>query len=881
MKRIWFPLVVVCVISLHAIGMGNRPADGDPGFGFVSAIRPQRPDTIRYKNPFSKRGGTGKLDTAGFLNPIDSIPAITARDTIFPPDSLKDIDPFRYKYYVALLDSLTHKIVSDSLKQAGDSLDWPVLDSLYSIDSAARKQAAYDAWYSSLTKAEKKKLEVEAKERIKRQKAEILQAHRDSVAEKRDSIRENTHRILETFALPDSLQYKRLVRWTHEREFHRIEVQETDTNYNYRFNDYPFYRKDVNASWLGVAGSPLQYYNYFNRSSENGVSFYDAYEPWTYSAKTAPSYNTKTAYTELAYYGTLFAQSQKASDNLHILTSQNIFPELNYTLEYDRFGGNGIMENEKTVNKTFSATTNYLGKKYMMHAGYIHNKIVRNENGGTTDISMVRDTTLDAREYPVYFSSASSITTRKTVFLDQQYRIPFMFIRTLQNKKDDKAFRQRILSSGDSSLIASIDSLTAWHAAERSAADTLGDSNVTTAFIGHSSEYSVFRRLYKDNISKNDVIRRDFYNRNFYYNPTATNDTARVSKLENRLFIRLQPWSEEAIVSKLNGGIGNRITSWYDIDPTFLSGGSNTVWNSTFVYAGVEGQLRNYIQWDATGDYVFLGNEMNDLTLKANARFSIYPFRKARTSPVSLNLHFDTSLKEPEHYQRHYFSNHYKWDNDFGKVSTSRLQARMDIPRWKISADVGYALLSNNIYYDSLAVVRQNTQPMSVLSASLSKNLAFGPVHLDNRVLFQMSSNQEVIPVPTLAVNARWYLQFDVAKNIMQMQIGANAWYNTRYYSPAWNPAVGVFYNQREEKYNNGPVIDAFVNVQWKRACIFIKVENVGQGWPMDKFDYFSTHRYIRTQRALKFGMYWPFYLQPSQNTTVSAGSGLSGSRSH
>jgi hypothetical protein len=170
---------------------------------------------------------------------------------------------------------------------------------------------------------------------------------------------------------------------------------------------------------------------------------------------------------------------------------------------------------------------------------------------------------------------------------------------------------------------------------------------------------------------------------------------------------------------------------------------------------------------------------------------------------------------------------------------------------------------------------------MSVLSASLSKNLAFGPVHLDNRVLFQMSSNQEVVPVPTLAVNARWYLQFDVAKNIMQMQIGANAWYNTKYYSPAWNPAVGVFYNQRKEKYNNGPVIDAFVNVQWKRACIFVKVENVGQGWPMDKFDYFSAHRYIRTQRALKFGMYWPFYLQPSQNTTVSAGSGLSGSRSH
>ena len=29
------------------------------------------------------------------------------------------------------------------------------------------------------------------------------------------------------------------------------------------------------------------------------------------------------------------------------------------------------MENETTVNKNFSVTTNYLGKRYMMHAGYL------------------------------------------------------------------------------------------------------------------------------------------------------------------------------------------------------------------------------------------------------------------------------------------------------------------------------------------------------------------------------------------------------------------------------------------------------------------------------------------------------------------------------
>ena len=878
LKRIWFPLVVVCVISLHAIGMGVRPSEGDPGYGFVSADRPQTPDTIRYRNIFIKHGSgkIGDYDTSSFLELYDTVPLVTARDSIFPPDSLKETDPFRYKYYVAIIDSLVHQIVSDSLKQAGDSIDWPILDSLYTIEYKARKKAEFDSWYAGLSKNDKRKYDVEQKEKIKRREADSLQTIKDSLVAIRDSIRENTPRILETFALPDSMLYKRIIQWTHEREFHKMDIKIPDTTANFRFHDYPFFRKDVNATWLGVAGSAVQYYNYFNRTSENGVSFYQPYESWTYSAKTLPFYNTKTAYTELSYTGTLFANTQKASDNLHILTSQNIFPEFNYTLEYNRFGGNGIMENETTANKSLSASFNYTGKKYLMHAGYIHNKITRNENGGTTDNAMVRDTTLDAREYPIHLSKASNKVVKKTFFLDQQYRIPFTFINTMRDKKWDKAYRERILASGDSLMIASVDSLVLLAAQEREAArDTLDPEDITTAFIGHSSEYSVFRKRYEDQISSSDEIARQFY-RDFLYNPTNSYDSTRVSKLENRVFLRLQPWADDAIVSKLNAGVGNRITNWYDFDPTFLKGNTNTIWNSSFVYAGVEGQLRDYIHWDASGDYVFLGNEMNDMSIKANALFTLHPFRRARKSPVSLNAHFETSLKEPEHYHNHFYSNHFKWNNDFRKTSETKLQARLDIPKWKVSAEVGYALLDGNIYFDSLAVVRQNTSPMSVLSASLSKDFAFGPLRMDNRILFQVSSNQDVVPVPTLAANSRLYLQFDISKGTMKMQLGGDVWYNTLYYSPAWNPAVGVFYNQRKEQYNNGPVIDAFINVQWKRACIFLKAENVGQGWPMEKNDYFSAHHYIRTQRALKFGVYWPFYLQPFQNQKVKAGSGLS-----
>lgn len=611
------------------------------------------------------------------------------------------------------------------------------------------------------------------KEKIKKHIADSVLNVKDSLKAHRDSVKEATPRILETFAFPDSLQYKRIIQWTHEREFHKMDVKQPDTSYNHWLHDYPFYRKDVNATWLGVAGSALQYYNWFNRTSENGVSFYNPYESWTYSTKTLPMYNTKTPYTELAYFGTIFANAQKESDNLHILTTQNIFPELNFTLEYDRFGGNGIMQGEKTTNKTFVTSVNYLGKRYMMHTGYIHNKVIRKENGGTSDNSMVRDTTLDAREYPINLNNASTNLIRNTFFLDQQYRIPFTFIRNIKDRKIDKAFKDSLLASGDTARIDSLDVFLARRRAAREAADTLGDNNITTAFIGHSSEYSVFRKTYADQIT--DAAGKAFYNDVFNYNPTTSFDSVRVMKLENRVFLRLQPWSDDAIVSKLNGGIGNRILSFYTFDPTFLKANTNTVWNSAFVYAGVEGQLRDYIHWDATGDYVFLGSQMNDLSVKANARLDLYPFRRARKSPVSLNVHFETSLEEPEYYYQHYYSNHYKWDNDFGKISTTKIQGSLNIPRWRIGARVGYALLSGNVYYDSTGVVRQNNSPMSVLSASLDKNFALGPVHLDNRLLFQISSDDEVLPLPTLAVNSRLYLQLNIKKTSCRCSSGPKA----------------------------------------------------------------------------------------------------------
>ena len=457
----------------------------------------------------------------------------------------------------------------------------------------------------------------------------------------------------------------------------------------------------------------------------------------------------------------------------------------------------------------------------------------------------IRDTTVDAREIDVFLAEATTNIKRHTFFLDQQYRIPFNFIEKLRARRN-----------GSDTLAATRDTLLEGH------------EKVTTAFIGHSSEYSVYRKTYNDKIT--DEFGKEFYHGIFNYHPNTSADSVRVMKLENRLFLRLQPWGDEDIISKVDGGIGNRILNYYLYQPNLIRKPENTQWNSTYVYAGAQGQLRDFIHWDAQGEYTFAGQEANDLNISANAQFNLYPFRRARKSPLQIDLHFSTDLDEPEFYHQHYYSNHYRWENDFDKISTTRIEGRIRIPHWKLEATAGYAFLKNNIFYDTTGVIRQNTSPMSVFSASVRKHFTlFDLLHFDNRVLFQVSSNQYVMPMPTLAFNLRYYIQFNIQK-VLQLQIGANGFYNTPFYSPAWNPAVGAFQSQEETKYTNGPYIDAFINMQWKRACIFVKVENIGQGWPMNKFDYFSAHHYIRTQTAVKVGIYWPFYLQPHKHKTLS-----------
>ena len=917
-----------------------------------------------------------------------------------------------------LKDSLAEPdtlVIPDSLSVPDSSV---VSDSLLLPDSLAAADSV-----KVLTKRELKRMARDSVRKVKdaykdsvamvkQQKADSIHHIKDRIRTVKDSIRWSRPRVLETVFLPDSLYYDRIISWTTGTRVNEYRHADMDTTFNDWYTEYPFYKEDIDAVYLGTVGSAVQNVNFFKRREFDIFKAYAPYITYSHTPENMPFFNTKAPYTELAYWGTIFAFKDKEETNVRFMHTQNITPAWNLAVLFQGWKAAGILQKEATANNSLEVTTNYLGKRYVMNAGFIHHNIDREENGGIQDSYMVRDTTVDAKTIAVNLQNARNKLSRNTFFINHSYDILLEsdLARMTKAMDADSAFTATVdslikvkMAAYERSVDAAVAAVKAKAAAEARAADSLAaladstaamlmdslgtaldstgavldsagmsldsagvmidsaeavsDSVVTVVdtastasaagtaadsllsaqvrdslsaqvpdslssvskyaspedsiaavradsiatavadsllrasimdtlrpptedeiiasladsllfgqagnsprlTVGHIGEVSRFYRFYTDEIT--DEVGRNFYNNMFYINPTSSADSMRLFTVENKLFFKLQPWKRDAIVSEISGGVGYQWNSIYAFRPDmFLTGNRNIHQHNMYLYAGASGEYKKYLNWGATAQYSFLGYYQNDFNVDAHVGVSFYPF-KDKSEPITLNGRFSTSLKEPDWFSQHYYSNHYVWDNDFGKTSTTKIEASLDIPKWKMEAYFGYALVNNYLYNDTLGIARQNTGLINVMSAYLRKDFKIWWFHLDNQILFQYSSDKNTLPLPMLTFHMRYYIEMEAVKNVLTVQLGADARMNTPYYAPAYNPALGTFQLQTRELIGYNPYIDIFLNLQWKRVNIFLKVINVGEGWPTGASS-FSAYHYIRPTLGFKFGIHWPFYIE-------------------
>ena len=243
--------------------------------------------------------------------------------------------------------------------------------------------------------------------------------------------------------------------------------------------------------------------------------------------------------------------------------------------------------------------------------------------------------------------------------------------------------------------------------------------------------------------------------------------------------------------------------------------------------------------WDNAGDY-YLGG-----TLTVN-------LKKAGMLTAGLT----SQLSAPSWMQSQFrISQKLVWNNDFKKTLNNSLQGTYELSKFHFKATGIYRLLNNYIYYDTLGFPQQTGEPISILSLIVTKDFRIGKFHLDNTMVWQVSSST-LAPVPTWFGKHSLYIRSKFRK--MLFQLGVDVRYLDHFKAPYYNPLTGNFQLQNRQTLNFYPNLDAWFSFKISSFRFFVKYENMTRLLGRKSF-YYTTAYYPFPNEGMRLGIRWKF----------------------
>ena len=645
-----------------------------------------------------------------------------------------------------------------------------------------------------------------------------------------DSTERRERRPLESYYFSDTVRSYRNWKWTVDRDYNRVNIMPLDTTLDDWRIDYVFYRHGVGDMALGGLGQSSQPINWFDRRQDADFTFARSYDAYTARIDNVPFYNGKTPLTNMTYLES--GQKRYREEHFELVHSQNISPSTSANVSYKARSTMGRYEWQRTKNHALSVAVAHTGKRYSVHAAYMHNTIDTRENGGVVGEWAIADTT---------FEMPSGVPTRlASSEAHNHYRNHSFFV------KQAIAIPLQRVTEYDFSL-----------------------ADLSAVYIGHQFEYNTWSKVYTDVRAEYTNERGDYdqdgnyipttheYYNDWYINPERTRDSISERLISNKLFVQIQPWDRNGVISTIDGGIGFDIHTYsYLRLKDYLSGqmtrDKRTSW---YIYGATGGMIKRYADWRVDAKYYPSGYRGGDLSVGGEITLRAY----IRELPLILTGRFRQELRSPGYWQENLFSNHYAWFNSFDKESETRFEVNFSVPDIALEVGAWQGIMSNMIYYGNDSHVAQSSSTVSLTSLYARKDFRFAGFHLDHRALVQITSDESVLPVPTFSAFLSYYYEFWVKRDVLRVQVGFDGRFNTAYYAPSYNPALSTFFNQREVRIGNYPYVDVFVSAKWKRMRILLKVQHLNQNL-FGNGEYFQVARYPLNPRMFKLGISWSFY---------------------
>ena len=296
-----------------------------------------------------------------------------------------------------------------------------------------------------------------------------------------------------------------------------------------------------------------------------------------------------------------------------------------------------------------------------------------------------------------------------------------------------------------------------------------------------------------------------------------------------------------------------------------------TSWNEHSVAVGAQLSKTQgkSLHFNVTGDVAVVGYNGGEIMIDGGVDLNFPLLGDTMTLAASGFYHH----VKPSFYFRHYQSRHLWWDSDdLSMIDHLRAQGVLNYAKTRTRFRFAFDEIKNYAYFASsftnsddngrlynMAYSRQASSPITVLTAEVAQDLAFGPLHWETTLTWQKSTNQDVLPLPAINAYTNLYLRFKIAR-VLNCDFGADARFFTKYAAPDYFPSLGQYTvqeNENKQKIGGYPVINAYFNFKLSRARFFVMMSHVNCG--SGNKEYFFTPNYPLNGRVFRFGISWDF----------------------
>jgi len=554
----------------------------------------------------------------------------------------------------------------------------------------------------------------------------------------------------------------------------------------------------------GSAASPLLY------SLRTGPDFRfkpDVYRPYRLKDDSIKFYISQTPFSHLRYHMGA-AKEQK----LDIDFSQRIGNGIYLGLNARFANAPGIYQRQRNYNSgaTFFAAFLHPSQRYGALLTYRYDRSANNENGGISDIDVfTANTETDRKRFATNLSSSINRGKSSGIVLQQYFNI----------------LKPNVVKKVDTTTM-------------------LVPRKFDAGRIIYTMRYSRTGNAYEDNSTSPDF---SYYPAYFYSTDTVQIfDSIRHTHFEHCFVYSNEVPDTLGKSFPLQYSFGIRLQT----DRLQHNTAIQDVFRQTVPFGMLKGIIKRKTVFKASAFLVLGGYNGGDHSIDG----SFYQFFGKHSYKAYLNV--SKGSMHPDYYFTKYSTAYFTWDNPSRAQDYIKGEFGVVLSGFDLRAT--YTRLTNYAYLNNQMKPEVYTEGLNVLSGHISKEFRLKHWITNVYAAAQQITPDTVLQLPAFIGKITICYDAMLFQKALHVQTGISGTYHSQWYQDAYMPALRSFYHQRSYLAGNYPYLDAFVNLNIKRARIFIKYEHFNAG--LMGYNYMIVPDYPQADAAFKFGISWLFF---------------------